>query len=492
MTDASEKYSKHSDEDLEAVLPRHELVTKDSSHSTPQPQQGLEEQVQRLLGENDPSCFLVTVQPGDPDFAMDWPTRYKIQLTIFYGLTAFGTQLNSSIMAPVVAQIMDKFGVGRTVATLPTSLFVLGNSFGPMLFAPFSEVYGRKIGVLLPFFISIVFTVATGASTRIESVLITRFFAGLFASGPIVSSGGVLADIWQPAVRGTSLVLYAMFVVFGPTLGTIVGTVIDVKAAWQWTCWVSALTMGVILVVDVFIISESYGPVLALKKAKAKRRETGNWLYHAKHEEWEFSLNEFCTVHLVRPFAMFGTPIVFFIALYTSFVFGVYYLFLTSISTLFREVHNWKEIPSGLSFIALFVGVVIARLFNLWGGRRYAYMVRKNGGVSLPEERLYVTMYTCWLLPAGLFVFAWTQRESVHWIAPLIGMAMFSCGFFVIFQSCLNYIVDFYTRYAASAIAANTFLRSVFGAAFPLFGYILFDNLGAGGAVRCWRSLRRP
>jgi DHA1 family multidrug resistance protein-like MFS transporter len=38
--------------------------------------------------------------------------------------------------------------------------------------------------------------------------------------------------------------------------------------------------------------------------------------------------------------------------------------------------------------------------------------------------------------------------------------------------------VDAFTRYAASAIAANTFFRSIFGGVFPLFGYILFENLG--------------
>jgi hypothetical protein len=46
---------------------------------------------------------------------------------------------------------------------------------------------------------------------------------------------------------------------------------------------------------------------------------------------------------------------------------------------------------------------------------------------------------------------------------------MLGFGFFTIFQAALNYLIDTFTRYAASAIAANTFLRSIFAAAFPLF-----------------------
>jgi hypothetical protein len=55
----------------------------------------------------------------------------------------------------------------------------------------------------------------------------------------------------------------------------------------------------------------------------------------------------------------------------------------------------------------------------------------------------------------------------------------------VIFQGCLNYLVDTYTKYAASTIACNTFLRSVFAASFPLFSKQMFANLGVhwGGSL---------
>ncbi|KLJ07801.1 MFS transporter, DHA1 family, multidrug resistance protein [Blastomyces silverae] len=42
----------------------------------------------------------------------------------------------------------------------------------------------------------------------------------------------------------------------------------------------------------------------------------------------------------------------------------------------------------------------------------------------------------------------------------------------------LNYIIDAYLLFAASAIAANTLLRSIAGAAFPLFSERLFAALG--------------
>lgn len=55
-------------------------------------------------------------------------------------------------------------------------------------------------------------------------------------------------------------------------------------------------------------------------------------------------------------------------------------------------------------------------------------------------------------------------------------------GFFTIFQAALNYLIDTFQRFSASAIAANTFLRSIFAASFPLFVTPMFKKLGIAGA----------
>jgi MFS family permease len=94
-----------------------------------------------------------------------------------------------------------------------------------MIFAPMSEVYGRKPAVLIPYFISGCFALGTASAKDIQTVLITRFFTGLFGSAPVTNTGGVLGDLWSPQQRGNALVGYAFAVVAGPTLGPIAGSV---------------------------------------------------------------------------------------------------------------------------------------------------------------------------------------------------------------------------------------------------------------------------
>jgi MFS transporter, DHA1 family, multidrug resistance protein len=65
----------------------------------------------------------------------------------------------------------------------------------------------------------------------------------------------------------------------------------------------------------------------------------------------------------------------------------------------------------------------------------------------------------------GLFLFGWTAKPNVFWFVPVIGLYFTGLGFFTIFQAAINYLVDTFQKYAASAIAANTFLRSCFAGA---------------------------
>ena len=87
------------------------------------------------------------------------------------------------------------------------------------------------------------------------------------------------------------------------------------------------------------------------------------------------------------------------------------------------------------------------------------------------------------LFAAGLFWFGWTARPSVHWISPVIAAVFIGAGFNVIFQQCLNYLVDTYQMYAASAVSANTILRSILAGALPLAVRPMFRNIGVGPSM---------
>lgn len=353
---------------------------------------------------------------------------------------------------------------------------------GPLFFAPISEVYGRRIGVIVPAAISGIFSIGCGAANNFATILIMRFFQGFFGGAPIANTGGMLGDIWRPDSRAVALVLYSFFVTGAPPLGSIIGASFSLlgKHGWRWSQYFIGIFTLVTFVFAFLTIPETYHPVLLARKAKSLRMSTGNWAYHAQHEEWEFTLKEMITKHFMRPFAMLMTPIVTCMSVYGSFVYGILYVGVIAIPYTFADLRGWGKLISSLPSIAILLGITFGGVLNIIGSMRYAKLLAKRNGVPVPEDRLFMMQMGSFFLPAGLFIFGWTSSPECHWIAPVLGLIILSMGFMTVFQGSINYLVDAFPRYGASAIAATTFLRSCMAAGFPIFSKVMFKNLGLG------------
>lgn len=101
-------------------------------------------------------------------------------------------------------------------------------------------------------------------------------------------------------------------------------------------------------------------------------------------------------------------------------------------------------------------------------------------GERKPEYRLIPLEWSSLSLPIGLFLYGWTMQYQVHWIVPLIGSAIYGFGQLAVFLCIMSYLIDAFGMYAASALAANTVVRSIFGAVLPLAGARMYSVLGYG------------
>ncbi|KIW97549.1 uncharacterized protein Z519_01133 [Cladophialophora bantiana CBS 173.52] len=413
----------------------------------------------------------------DPYRPVNWSMKKKVVTTALYGFTTMTATWASSGYSPGTQQVAHDFHVGTQVSTLGTTLFLFGFGIGPLLWAPLSEVYGRKNAVLPPMFVAACFSFGTGAAKDIQTILITRFFAGFFASAPVTNTGGVLSDLFPASQRGIAIASYAMAVVIGPVFGPIVGAALVVQPSlrWRWTEYLTGILQLLVLVFDVVFLDESYPPRLLIYKARRLRHQSGNWALHAKFEEWDVSVMELANKFLVRPFQLLMTPICALVALYASFCYGILYMQLGAIPIIFGEHRHWKLFPSELPFLATLLGSITGAVVNVFNQLVYNH---KSGGKVAPELRLPPMMFGSFLFASGLFITGWTADPKYPWIAPVIGLYLTGLGFFTIFQAALNYLVDTFQKYAASAVAANTFLRSCFAAAFPLIVTPLYHNVG--------------
>jgi hypothetical protein len=143
-----------------------------------------------------------------------------------------------------------------------------------------------------------------------------------------------------------------------------------------------------------------------------------------------------------------------------------------------------------MSFIGLIVGISLGALTDPLWRSNYIHLVRKNSGISQPEFHLVSAIAGATFVPAGLFMFAWTT--STHWILPIIGSTLFGVGTLLSFSGIFAFTVEAYPVYAASALAANSFVRSAFAAGFPLFSVQMYQKLGYPWATSLLAFLSLP
>ncbi|KAH7309727.1 major facilitator superfamily domain-containing protein [Stachybotrys elegans] len=420
--------------------------------------------------------------PDDPYRPINWPTHKKVTTTMLYGLVTMSAAWASSSYSAGIRQVAQEFGVGTQTATLGTTLFLFGFGIGPLLWAPLSEVFGRRLAVFPPMFVGLCFSFATATAKDLQTVMITRFFGAFFASAPVTNTGGVLGDLYSPAWRGIAMAGYAMAVVGGPVLGPIVSAAVVIQPflGWRWTEYLTGILQVVVLLLAVIFVDESYPPRLLVYKARRLRHESGNWALHARFEEWDVSISELVHKFLLRPIQLLGTPICFLIALYASFCYGILYMQLGGIPIIFGEIRGWNPFVATLPFLCILIGAMTGCGLNVYNQFIYNKYYHAAGNRAVPEKRLPPMMLGSLLFSGGQFLMGWTSGRNFHWIVPCIGLFLLGTGFFTIFQAALNYLVDTFQSYAASAVAANTFLRSCFAGVFPLVVSPLYHNIGVG------------
>lgn len=246
-----------------------------------------------------------------------------------------------------------------------------------------------------------------------------------------------------------------------------------------------------IFAVTLFCLPELYAPVLLSRKALRIRKVTGNNSVHHPHEDIELDLKSMAK-YLARPLRMlFTEPVVLALAFYASFVYALLYLTLEVFPFVFEQNRGYKLVISTLPFLGSFTGLLSAVILNLVNQPRYIRIVESNKGQPIPEARLMPLVAGGILLVIGLFWFGWTSAPQYSWILPVVAAGFVGAGSNVITQQCINYLVDTYGLYAASAVSAYTILRSILGASLPLVAQPMLNNLGVGpamsilGAIAC-------
>ncbi|WWC62210.1 uncharacterized protein I303_104805 [Kwoniella dejecticola CBS 10117] len=412
----------------------------------------------------------------------NWKKNYRWLLTMVIGITALCPPFASVSYSSTVVEIGPVYGMSRELSTAGISLFILGFAIGPLIWAPVSEIWGRNFAFYASFPAFALFNLGTALSHDKATLLVMRFLAGFGGSSTLTNAGGQIGDMWAAHERAMATSVFSLAPFLGPVLGPIVGGYVTQTCGYRWVYWIQFIYASVVTVASIVLIPETYAPTILRRKAAQLNRISGKegkgQVYIAKYDQVRKTKSEIIKIGLLRPFELLFTEVIVgCLAIYGAIIYGILYLFFACFPLIYQEVRGWSVGQGGLAFLGMGFGLILGNILNPLGN--YWYRKATVPGIPTPpESRLPLACISAILFPVGLMWFAWTSAPPVHWIWSILACIPFGIGFLWMFNSVVNYIIDSYTLYAASALASLAVLRCLFGAAFPLFAVNMYRNLG--------------
>lgn len=282
--------------------------------------------------------------PNDPEDPTNWPLLQRVNVIVGASLLGFSITAASSIISPGVFDIQSDFGVSRTAAMVPLSVYVLGLALGPALGAPISETQGRSVVYKLSGLLCMLFSLGAGFSETFAGLVVCRLFAGLFGGPVLAIAAGTVADLVPAHKRAVSAAGFVMGPFLGPCFGPVVGGFAAQYKGWEWTQW-----CAIFLILPGFLMctiaGETYKKIIL--KTRAKRLNIAG--PPAPPVQGAAALKMLFTITLARPTRMlFTEPIVIAFALYNGFTFAVLFCMFAAfpVSPLHVNCLNDADIPS--------------------------------------------------------------------------------------------------------------------------------------------------
>ncbi|KAH8597213.1 multidrug transporter [Bisporella sp. PMI_857] len=421
----------------------------------------------------------------DPANPQNWSNGKRFFVSAIICAYTFVVYTGSAIYTSSIEGVIEKFHVSPTAAALPLSLYVLAYGIGPLLWSPLSEIplLGRSPIYAVTMFLFAILSIPTALVNNFAGLLVLRFLQGFFGSPCLATGGATMQDMYSLLYLPYAMVAWVSAAYCGPALGPLISGFAVTAKGWRWSLWEIVWAAGPVLVLMLALLPETSTPNILLRRAQRLRKLTGDsrLMSQSEIDQKHLKASKLLIDAIVKPMEItIKDPAIAFVNIYTAIIYGIYYSFFEVFPLVYPVYYGFSLGMIGVVFtcilVACAIGIVIYCLY-LW--KLLIPDILKNG-MRAQESRLVPALIACFFPTFGLFIFAWTARQDVHWIAPTIGITVYGASVFIVMQCIFVYVPLSYPMYAASLFAANDFLRSAFACGSILFGRPLFINLGVG------------
>lgn len=423
--------------------------------------------------------------PGDSQDPYNWPFRRKCWVTGLGLFASFVCSMNGTILTVAHEAINEEFHVSDADfpnSYWPVASWGLGAALIPLFLFPVMEDVGIRPVVLGTYFVFICLLIPVGFAQNFATLVVVRFFTG--GCVPIMSDAvaGIVSNVFPgDQARSIPICLYVTVYLGATSFGPVVGSSIFQFLSWRWIGYIELIWTIALFPFLVFGLPETRGSAILAHKAKKLRQE--GIMAYSTAELNPVSPCAALATNLKRPLRMLYTESVVLVsALWAAYSLGTIYLFTQSVEQVYRQLYGWNAYQAGYVQIAIVLGEILGGGLCVITDHWYFDSAARNDevpGTPIPEARLYPSIIGGFFgVTCGMFVYGWTAYSSIHWIAPTIGLTMIGFGTTAVIVGNANYLVDAYSKYAASALGAVGLVENISIAFLPLAASAMYTDLG--------------
>lgn len=298
-------------------------------------------------------------------------------------VTVFGT-LAMHIVIPVLPAIAEDLKVSPGSAQLIITLYLVGVSFGQLIYGPLSDRFGRRPILLMGLVIYVLSMMAAATAHTLGWLLLARVGQALGGSCALVLGRAMVRDGAESAQAASRLAMVSIVMSLSPAIAPLVGAYVADAFGWRMIFGILGASSLVLLLVVVVVLPETNRNTIPLPGMRAM-------------------LTSYMTLLRLPQFLGFAIGG----ATSTSF-----YAFLSASPFIFTNVLHRTPQEAGLIYLPTLAGFALGsfiamRLARRYSGRRMTItgnLIALSGPVLMLVSYM-VDAFSLWalLIPMTLF-----------------------------------------------------------------------------------------
>ncbi|PYI01862.1 synaptic vesicle transporter [Aspergillus sclerotiicarbonarius CBS 121057] len=344
----------------------------------------------------------------------DLPFWRKSIILFVVSWMTLAVTFNSTSLLPATPEIATQFDTTEEILNVTNAGVLLAMGFSSLIWGPMGQLIGRRMAYNIAILVLCGCSAGTAAATNMQMFTAFRILGGLTGTSFMVMGQTILADIFEPVVRGTAVGFFMTGTVTGPAIGPCIGGIIVTWASWRNIFWVQVAMTGFGLILSLFFVPE-------IPSADTKVTSTAT---DGPSSRGTKVLNVISAFNPNRIFRLWVYPNIFLADVTCGLLATFQYGLLTSARSIFNpRFHLTTALVSGLFYLSPGAGFLVG---SILGGRLSDRMVRKwivkRNGTRLPQDRLNSGLITLFLvLPVAALVYGWTLEEGKSgMVVPII------------------------------------------------------------------------